>query len=85
MSVDRDEICGWIGIDTATYRGLIFDGNHAEIWRFELDDGDVETAYALTEDADFDGWVLEYSYGGEYGDYGGMLYIDGRVEFPKPD
>jgi hypothetical protein len=82
VDVGTDEICGWIGIDTETYRGLIIDGNHAEIWRFEMDRGDLETAYVLTEDADFDGWVLEYQYGGEYGDWGGMLYINGQVEFP---
>ena len=80
VDVSPDEICGWIGIDTYTYRGLIIDGNRAEVWRFEMDDGDLETAYVLDDDADFDGWVVEYQYESEL--YDSPLYADGHVEFP---
>ena len=45
----------------------------------------TKNAPTPSDDADFDGWALEYSYGGDYGNYGGTLYADGWVEFPVAD
>jgi hypothetical protein len=73
IEVWPDEACG-LGVTTTAYRGLVFDGEDAEVWAFSQNGtSDLDTR------ASFDGMNIDYSY--EL--YDGYVEIEGRVEFPE--
>ncbi len=67
------EACG-LDVSTTVYRGLVFDGDSAEVWAFSQN-GTSD----LDRSADFDGMNIDYA----YDLYDGYVEIEGRVEFPE--
>jgi hypothetical protein len=80
VDVSPDEVCGWLGLSNPAYRGLILDGDQAELYTF-YEDRDGIYASPIDDRADFDGWTVSYVYE-DQGDSSYSLAISGSFTFP---
>ena len=83
IDISSDSVCGWVALSNPAYRGLVLGSDWAAVYSFSTDwSGDV-TADLLDSSADFDGWILTYSYVSD--SYGIDIDITGQVAFDPLD
>ena len=83
VEVERDEACEWIPLATTIWRGLVLGEGSAQVYRFDEEDGRVESD-DLDLAATYDGWTVTYDYVGAE-EWWGSILISGQVAFPEAE